>query len=98
MTTPAISLTETKVKSGITWESLGQAFTKPHLYMWHPLTTISHMLDYEFFGLNPTGHHLVSVAIHIVNVLLFLDFKSMTGTIWLSAFIAGCICTASDSG
>jgi len=40
-----------EVQSGITWESLGQAFTKPHLYMWHPLTTISHMLDYEIFGL-----------------------------------------------
>ena len=69
MTTPAIFLT-TPGKSGITWQSLGQAFTKPHYYMWHPLTTISHMLDYEFFGLNPTGHHLVSVAIHIVNALL----------------------------
>ena len=78
------------VKSGIKWESLGQAFTKPHLYMWHPLTTISHMLDYEFFGLNPTGHHLVSVVIHIVNVLLvFGIFRSFGGPIWLSAFIAG---------
>ena len=79
-----------QVKSEITWESLGQAFTQPHLYMWHPLTTISHMLDYEFFGLNPTGHHLVSVAIHIVNVLLvFGIFRSFGGPIWLSAFIAG---------
>ena len=79
-----------EVQSGITWESLGQAFTKPHLYMWHPLTTISHMLDYEFFGLNPTGHHLVSVTIHIVNVLLvFGIFRSLGGPIWLSAFIAG---------
>ena len=78
------------VKSGIKWESLGQAFTKPHLYMWHPLTTISHMLDYELFGLNPTGHHLVSVTIHIVNVLLvFGIFRSFGGPIWLSAFIAG---------
>ena len=61
-----------QVKSGITWASLGQAFTKPHFYMWHPLTTISHMLDYELFGLNPQGHHLVSVGIHIVNALLVL--------------------------
>jgi len=83
-------LDNAQVKSGITWESLGQAFTKPHLYMWHPLTTISHMLDYEFFGLNPTGHHLVSVTIHIVNVLLvFGIFRSFGGPIWLSAFIAG---------
>ena len=63
-------LNSEQVKSGITWESLRQAFTKPHYNMWHPLTTISNMLDYELFGLNPTGHHLVSVAIHIVNALL----------------------------
>ncbi len=78
-----------EVKSGITWESLGQAFTKPHLYMWHPLTTISHMLDYELFGLNPQGHHLVSVAIHIVNaLLLFWILNNLTGTIWPGAFVA----------
>jgi protein O-mannosyl-transferase len=82
-------LDSTQVKSGITWESLGQAFTKPHYYMWHPLTTISNMLDYEFFGLNPTGHHLVSVAIHIVNaLLLFWILTNITGTIWGSAFVA----------
>ncbi|MGA2680053.1 MAG: tetratricopeptide repeat protein [Sedimentisphaerales bacterium] len=78
-----------EVQSGITWESLGQAFTKPHLYMWHPLTTISHMLDYEIFGLNPQGHHLVSVAIHIVNaLLLFWVLNNLTGTIWPGAFVA----------
>jgi tetratricopeptide (TPR) repeat protein len=78
-----------QVKSGITWESLGQAFTRPHFYMWHPLTTISHMLDYELFELNPQGHHLVSVAIHIVNaLLLFWVLNNLTGTIWPGAFVA----------
>ena len=82
-------LNSEQVKSGITWESLRQAFTKPHYNMWHPLTTISNMLDYELFGLNPTGHHLVSVAIHIVNaLLLFWILKNITGTMWASAFVA----------
>ena len=79
-----------QVKSGITWESLGQAFTKPHSFMWHPLTTISHMLDYQLFGLNPLGHHLVSILIHIANaLLLFWILKNITGTMWASAFVAG---------
>ncbi len=57
--------------------------------MWHPLTTISHMLDYEFFGLTPLGHHLVSVGIHIVNaLLLFWILNNLTGRIWPSAFVA----------
>jgi protein O-mannosyl-transferase len=77
------------VTGGITRQSLEQVFTKPHIYMWHPLTIISHMLDYEFFGLNPTGHHLVSVLIHIVNaLLLFWILNNLTGVIWLSAFVA----------
>ena len=57
--------------------------------MWHPLTTMNHMLDYQLFGLNPRGHHLVSVAIHIVNaLLLFWILNNLTGVIWASAFVA----------
>ena len=78
-----------QVTSGISLQSLGQAFTKPHFFMWHPLTTISHMLDYELFGPNPAGHHFVSVVFHIVNaLLLFWILRNITGTIWASAFVA----------
>ena len=78
------------ITGGISLQSLGEAFTKPHFFMWHPLTTISHMLDCQLFGLNPLGHHFVSVAIHIANaLLLFWIVNRLTGTIWLSAFVAG---------
>jgi len=77
------------ITAGISWQSLGQAFTKPHFFMWHPLTTISHIMDCQFFGLNPLGHHLVSVLIHIANaLLLFLILRNITGTTWASAFVA----------
>ena len=56
-----------QVTGGITLKSLGEAFTKPHFFMWHPLTTISHMLDYQLFGLNPAGHHFTSLLLHILN-------------------------------
>jgi protein O-mannosyl-transferase len=53
------------------------------------LTTISHIVDYQLFGLNPLGHHFVSVALHIVNaLLLFWILNSITGSLWVSAFIA----------
>ena len=78
-----------QVTSGLSWQSLGQAFTKPHFFMWHPLTTISHILDYQFFGPNPFGHHLVSVLFHIaVVLLLFWILKNITRTMWTSAFVA----------
>jgi Flp pilus assembly protein TadD len=79
-----------QITSGTSWQSLGEAFTKPHFFMWHPLTTISHMLDYQFFGLNPFGHHLVSVLLHILNaLLLFWIINNLSGSVWLSVFMAG---------
>jgi tetratricopeptide (TPR) repeat protein len=37
---------------------------------WHPLTWISHALDYSLWGLNPMGHHLTSVILHTINTFL----------------------------
>jgi len=77
------------VTGGITWQSVSHAFTQSHFFMWHPLTTLSHILDCQFFGLNPLGHHSVSVLIHIANtLLLFLIIRNITGTTWASVFVA----------
>ena len=77
------------VTGGITLRSVVWAFTKPHFYMWHPVTSLSHLLDYELFGLNPSGHHLTSLLFHIANVLLlFFVLKKLTGAVWPSAFVA----------
>jgi tetratricopeptide (TPR) repeat protein len=78
-----------EIKAGITWQSLIRAFTQPHYFMWHPLTTITNILDYQLFGLNPLWHHFVSLLFHIANtVLLFWILAYMTGSVWSSAFIA----------
>ena len=37
---------------------------------WHPLTWISHALDYAVWGLNPMGHHLTNNILHAVNTFL----------------------------
>jgi tetratricopeptide (TPR) repeat protein len=77
------------IKKGITWDSVIWAFTTPHFYMWHPLTTLSHILDCQLFGLNPLGHHLVNLIIHIINaLLLFWILSNITGSTWASAFVA----------
>jgi protein O-mannosyl-transferase len=56
----------------LTWENLQWMFTSFYRSNWHPLTWLSHALDYAWFGLNPWGHHLVSLIIHSLNsVLLF---------------------------
>ena len=56
---------------------------------WHPVTWLSHALDCQLFGLNPTGHHLMNVAIHALNVvLLFLLLWRVTGAMWPSLLVA----------
>lgn len=77
------------VQSGITLESIKWAFTTGHAANWHPITWLSHMMDYKLYGLDPMGHHWTNLQIHIVNsILLFLVFKMMTGALWQSSFVA----------
>ena len=77
------------VVAGFTPQSVVWAFTQYHSGNWHPLTWMSHMLDYQLFGANPKGHHLVNLLFHLLNVLLlFLVLKRGTGALWQSAFVA----------
>jgi len=77
------------VKAGLSWETAKWAFTTYHAANWHPLTWVSHALDYQLFGLNPAGHHFISVLLHALNaVLLFLLLQSLTGFTWRSLMVA----------
>lgn len=77
------------VQAGLTLGSIKWAFTTCHASNWHPLTWLSHMLDYELYGLNPMGHHWTSLQIHLINtLLLFFILQYMTGALWKSAFVA----------
>jgi len=77
------------VRGGLTWDGLAWAFTSSDAENWFPLTRISHMLDYQFFGLRSGWHHLTNVLLHAVaTLLLFAALKRMTGALWRSAFAA----------
>src|SRR5262249_19807894 len=78
-----------QVSSGLNWASVAWAWRTGHGGNWHPLTWLSHMLDVQLFGLNPWGHHLTSLLLHLANtLLLFLVLRRMTGTVWPSALVA----------
>jgi hypothetical protein len=47
---------------GLIWHRIGWAFTHIHSQNWHPVTSVSHVVDCQFFGLTPLGTHLVNVA------------------------------------
>ncbi len=46
------------------------AFSSFYSSNWHPLTWISHALDYAVWGLNPLGHHLTNSILHAVNTFV----------------------------
>jgi protein O-mannosyl-transferase len=76
------------VLGGLSWAGAAWAFTAPSDY-WHPLVTLSHMLDCQLYGLSPAGHHFTSMLWHALNaVLAFLVFRRLTGGMWGSAFAA----------
>jgi tetratricopeptide (TPR) repeat protein len=77
------------IQAGPTLKGIAAAFTSQHARNWHPLTTVSHMLDCRLYGLNAGGHHTTNVVLHIIAVLLlFHVLRQMTGAFWNSAILA----------
>jgi len=77
------------VAQGLSGASVRWAFTGVHGGNWHPLTSLSHMLDVELFGLEPAGHHVVNVLLHALNaVLLFVVLWRATGRSWSAWIVA----------
>jgi protein O-mannosyl-transferase len=77
------------IKSGINAETVKWAFTAVVSSNWHPLTLISHALDWSLFKDHAGGHHLISLLLHIGSaLLLFLLLNKITKNLWPSAFVA----------
>jgi tetratricopeptide (TPR) repeat protein len=79
----------TRITSGISAANVAWAFSHIHSENWHPLTTITHMLDCQLHGLNAGWHHFTNVLLHcLAVVLLFVALERMTGALWRSAFVS----------
>ncbi|MDD5010983.1 MAG: tetratricopeptide repeat protein [Phycisphaerae bacterium] len=78
------------IKSGLNFDSIRWAFTsRRYAHNWHPVTWLSHIIDWQLFGDWAGGHHLVNVLFHILNtLLLFSVLGKMTKALWPSAFVA----------
>ena len=98
---PAYTYETPEVVAGLSWHGIAWAFTHVQSGNWHPLTSISHMLDCQLFQLNAGWHHLPNVILHgATAILLFFVLWISTkdarpgedadapGTIWPSAFVA----------
>jgi tetratricopeptide (TPR) repeat protein len=79
----------TKVAGGLSLKGLDWVFTHADCDLYHPLTMLSLMADYQLHGLQPGGYHFTNVLLHTASViLLFLILRQMTGALWRSAFVA----------
>jgi hypothetical protein len=77
------------ITTGLTFENIVWAFTNIHANNYHPLTSLSHMLDCQFFKLDAGNHHSINLIFHIANtLLLFTVLSRMTKRVWASAFVA----------
>jgi protein O-mannosyl-transferase len=78
------------VRAGLSAKSMAWAFTTFYFANWHPLTWLSYLVDYQWFGLNAGAQHAVNVAFHFgTAILLYLTLQRMTGCSWRSAVVAG---------
>jgi Tfp pilus assembly protein PilF len=86
---PAYVTANAHVLRGLSWSNIVWACTATAEANWHPLTWMSHMGDVQLFGVNPRGHHVVSVVLHAFNVvLLFFVLRRATGYVVRSALVA----------
>jgi protein O-mannosyl-transferase len=78
-----------RVQAGVTWTNLKWAFQTTEGGNYIPLAWLSHMVDCQLYGLTAGGHHLTSLLIHIINVLLlFALLWQTTGSLWRSFSVA----------
>lgn len=78
-----------RIQQGFTSEAIAFAFNVGYAGNWHPLTWLSHILDFSLYGLDPVGHHVTNVLLHAASALvLFLVLRRWTGRQGASAFVA----------
>jgi tetratricopeptide (TPR) repeat protein len=51
-------------------ETVISAFTQTPVGWWMPLTWLSFAIDYQFWGLKPSGYHLTNIILHALNAAL----------------------------
>ncbi len=82
-----------KLSQGITRETLKWAFTTFDQANWHPLTWIFYLVEFQYFGLDPIGYHIINIILHAANVILFfLILKALSSSSSRSFFASLIFC------
>ncbi len=68
-----------QIHKGLTLTTVRWALTSTEHANWHPITWLSHALDWQLFGPLAAGHHFTNLLFHVLNVVL-LYFLLVTVT------------------
>src|SRR5271157_1993594 len=71
------------IHAGLNLDTLKWSFTSFYASNWHPLTWLSHTLDWQICASNAGGHHTTNLLLHVLNVLLLFF------VLWRAAGYAG---------
>ncbi len=63
------------IQNGFTRTAVRWAITSTDHTNWHPLTWLSHTLDWQPFSNDPSGHHFTSLLLHSLNVVLLFSSR-----------------------
>ena len=86
---PSYILERPQITAGVTLHGIAWSLTHAHGGNWHPLTSLSHMLDCQLFALSATGPHFVNILLHgATSALLFWFLNKLTRNVWCSLFAA----------
>ncbi len=73
----------------LNWKTVWWSVREMNYANWIPVSWLSHAIDYQLFGANPAGHHMVSVLLQALNaILVFWVLKRATGATARSFMVA----------
>ena len=75
---PVYVFENTFVRSGLSLPFFKWFLTANVVGNWHPLTMLSHALDWQLFGAWAGGHHLTNVLFHCANAALVFQLFRKT--------------------
>jgi len=77
------------IQQGLTLSTVLWAVSSMAYDNWHPVTWLSHALDWQLYGAHAGGHHTTNLVLHLLNVVLLLFVLMwMTGQAGKSFFVA----------
>jgi tetratricopeptide (TPR) repeat protein len=65
-----LHITENPQIKSLSWHAVGQLFVPNTEYMYHPLTMLSYLLEWNLGNGSPAPYHLTSIILHLINIVL----------------------------